>query len=236
MTEFPATAHHVGLTVTDVEVSRQWYQRLLNAAPVLDEDFPAAPEHHQGSTRSSSCCQAASCWRWSRTRPPTGTVGSMSSVPGWTTLALVAPTEASSGSGRSVWTSSESSTASSPRTPPASPCPSAIQIHRPGVLGTPDPRPTGGQPRSGRRPAVGQVTRGRLGRQWSRPAWATAEGLRRWDRAFEATVSRRPTFFAPMFTAVGHRPAQLDWARSGLSSQGRHCQMPSVELLLLDSL
>jgi hypothetical protein len=24
MTEFPATAHHVGLTVTDVEVSRQW--------------------------------------------------------------------------------------------------------------------------------------------------------------------------------------------------------------------
>jgi glyoxylase I family protein len=48
MTQFPATAHHVGLTVTDVEVSRQWYQRLLNAAPVLDEDFPAVPEHHQG--------------------------------------------------------------------------------------------------------------------------------------------------------------------------------------------
>ena len=48
MTEFPATAHHVGLTVTDVEVSRQWYQRLLNAAPVLDEDFPAVHEHHQG--------------------------------------------------------------------------------------------------------------------------------------------------------------------------------------------
>jgi glyoxylase I family protein len=48
MTEFPATAHHVGLTVTDVEVSRQWYQRLLNAAPVLDEDFSAVPEHHQG--------------------------------------------------------------------------------------------------------------------------------------------------------------------------------------------
>jgi glyoxylase I family protein len=48
MTEFPATAHHVGLTVTDVEVSRQWYQRLLNAAPVLDEDFPAVSEHHQG--------------------------------------------------------------------------------------------------------------------------------------------------------------------------------------------
>jgi catechol 2,3-dioxygenase-like lactoylglutathione lyase family enzyme len=48
MTDFPATAHHVGLTVTDPEVSRQWYQRLLNAAPVLDQDFPAVPEHHQG--------------------------------------------------------------------------------------------------------------------------------------------------------------------------------------------
>jgi glyoxylase I family protein len=48
MTEFPATAHHVGLTVTDLEVSRQWYQRLLNAAPVLDEEVPAAPRRHQG--------------------------------------------------------------------------------------------------------------------------------------------------------------------------------------------
>jgi glyoxylase I family protein len=48
MTDFPATAHHVGLTVTDPEVSRQWYRRLLNAAPVLDEDFPAVSEHHRG--------------------------------------------------------------------------------------------------------------------------------------------------------------------------------------------
>jgi glyoxylase I family protein len=48
MTEFPATAHHVGLTVTDLGVSRQWYQRLLNAAPVLDEEVPAAPRRHQG--------------------------------------------------------------------------------------------------------------------------------------------------------------------------------------------
>lgn len=47
MTDFPATVHHVGLTVTNPEVSRQWYQRLLNAAPVLDQDFPAVPEHHQ---------------------------------------------------------------------------------------------------------------------------------------------------------------------------------------------
>jgi SAM-dependent methyltransferase len=50
------------------------------------------------------------------------------------------------------------------------------------------------------------------------PAWAareamvaagmaTAEDLRRWDRAFEATARRPPTFFAPMFTAIGRRPA-----------------------------
>jgi hypothetical protein len=49
------------------------------------------------------------------------------------------------------------------------------------------------------------------------PAWAareamvaagmaTAEDLRRWDQAFEATARRPPTFFAPMFTAIGRRP------------------------------
>ena len=48
MTDFPATLHHLGLTVTNPEVSRQWYQRLLNTAPVLDGDFPAVPERHQG--------------------------------------------------------------------------------------------------------------------------------------------------------------------------------------------
>ena len=48
MTDFPATVHHVALTVTNPAVSRQWYQRLLSAAPVLDEDFPAVPERHQG--------------------------------------------------------------------------------------------------------------------------------------------------------------------------------------------
>jgi hypothetical protein len=35
MTDALATVPHVGLTVTDPEVSRQWYQRLFNAAPVL---------------------------------------------------------------------------------------------------------------------------------------------------------------------------------------------------------
>jgi SAM-dependent methyltransferase len=36
---------------------------------------------------------------------------------------------------------------------------------------------------------------------------ATAEDLRRWDRAFEATARRPATFFAPMFTAIGRRPS-----------------------------
>jgi hypothetical protein len=35
---------------------------------------------------------------------------------------------------------------------------------------------------------------------------ATTEDLRRWDRAFEATARRPPTFFAPMFTAIGRHP------------------------------
>ena len=36
---------------------------------------------------------------------------------------------------------------------------------------------------------------------------ASAEDLRRWERAFEATAQRPVTFFAPMFTAIGRRPA-----------------------------
>jgi glyoxylase I family protein len=48
MTDVPATVHHVALTVANPEGSRQWYQRLLNTAPVLDEDVPAVPGHHQG--------------------------------------------------------------------------------------------------------------------------------------------------------------------------------------------
>ena len=38
-------------------------------------------------------------------------------------------------------------------------------------------------------------------------AMATTEDLRRWDQAFEATAARPPTFFVPMFTAIGRRPA-----------------------------
>jgi SAM-dependent methyltransferase len=65
------------------------------------------------------------------------------------------------------------------------------------------------------------------------PAWAareamvtagiaTTEDLRRWDRAFEATgaAARPPTFFAPMFTAVGRRRPNRTGLGCRLSSQG----------------
>jgi SAM-dependent methyltransferase len=38
-------------------------------------------------------------------------------------------------------------------------------------------------------------------------AMATAQDLGRWERAFQATARRPATFFAPMFTAIGRRPA-----------------------------
>ena len=47
MTAFPVV-HHVVLTVLDVEVSRDWYRRLLDTEPVLDEYAPALPGHHHG--------------------------------------------------------------------------------------------------------------------------------------------------------------------------------------------
>ena len=47
-TRLPAAVHHVALTVTDLDTSRAWYQRLLGAAPVVDEDVPGLPGHHKG--------------------------------------------------------------------------------------------------------------------------------------------------------------------------------------------
>ena len=41
--EFPAIAH-VALTVSDLERSRPWYQRLFGSDPVIDED--TGPFHH----------------------------------------------------------------------------------------------------------------------------------------------------------------------------------------------
>jgi glyoxylase I family protein len=45
---FPAAIHHVALTVTDLVASRDWYRRLLDAEPAIDEDVPALPGHHEG--------------------------------------------------------------------------------------------------------------------------------------------------------------------------------------------
>jgi glyoxylase I family protein len=39
---------HVAITVTDLETSREWYQRLLGTEPVLDEPVPALDDHHRG--------------------------------------------------------------------------------------------------------------------------------------------------------------------------------------------
>ena len=47
MTEFPP-AHHLALTVTDLETSRAWYRRLLGVEAVLDEPVPALDGHHRG--------------------------------------------------------------------------------------------------------------------------------------------------------------------------------------------
>ena len=43
MAEFPSLAH-VAVTVTDLDRSRRWYQRLFGMDPVLDED--TGPFHH----------------------------------------------------------------------------------------------------------------------------------------------------------------------------------------------
>ncbi len=43
MPDFPAV-HHVALTVTDLNRSREWYRRLFEADPVMDED--TGPWHH----------------------------------------------------------------------------------------------------------------------------------------------------------------------------------------------
>jgi catechol 2,3-dioxygenase-like lactoylglutathione lyase family enzyme len=47
-TAFPAVAHHVALTVTELEASRAWYGRLLGVDPAIDEDVDPLPGHHKG--------------------------------------------------------------------------------------------------------------------------------------------------------------------------------------------
>jgi catechol 2,3-dioxygenase-like lactoylglutathione lyase family enzyme len=43
MPEFPGL-HHVAVTVTDLDASRDWYRRLFDAEPVIDEN--TGPWHH----------------------------------------------------------------------------------------------------------------------------------------------------------------------------------------------
>jgi catechol 2,3-dioxygenase-like lactoylglutathione lyase family enzyme len=60
MAEFPAMSH-VAVTVTDLAVSVPWYERLLGAKPVLDEDtggfhhavFPRPRQHRLGAVRAA---------------------------------------------------------------------------------------------------------------------------------------------------------------------------------------
>ena len=51
--------------------------------------------------------------------------------------------------------------------------------------------------------------RGRRARRWWPPGVATAEDVARWAAAFDRldAAPTRPTVFAPMFAAVGRRPA-----------------------------
>ena len=49
MTDFP-TVRHVAATVTDLEISRSWYERLTGLKPVLVEHVPAVRDHHRGYT------------------------------------------------------------------------------------------------------------------------------------------------------------------------------------------
>jgi glyoxylase I family protein len=44
MPDFPAIGH-VAVTVTDLDVSRPWYQRLVGAEPALDEDTDGGFHH-----------------------------------------------------------------------------------------------------------------------------------------------------------------------------------------------
>ncbi len=44
---FPGV-HHIAVSVSDLDASRTWYERLLGSGPVLDEDVPSLTGHHKG--------------------------------------------------------------------------------------------------------------------------------------------------------------------------------------------
>jgi hypothetical protein len=140
MTEFVA-AHHVALTVTNLEVSREWYQRLLGAEPVLDEDVPALPGHHQGFHHTVVALPGGPLLALHE-HAATGQDDQFDEFcPGLDHVASDMPTGASWSGGRPVSMSSASSTVASPRTPTASACPSATRTTSPWSSGHPGPKP-----------------------------------------------------------------------------------------------
>lgn len=48
MDDLSVKIHHVVLTVTDMDVSRQWYRDLLRVEPVIDEAVEPLSGHHRG--------------------------------------------------------------------------------------------------------------------------------------------------------------------------------------------
>lgn len=48
MGDLPAIGHHVVLTVTDIDTSREWYRDLLRVEPVIDGPVEPLPGHHSG--------------------------------------------------------------------------------------------------------------------------------------------------------------------------------------------
>jgi hypothetical protein len=106
MTDFP-TVRHVALTVTDLEVSRSWYERLTGLKPVLVEHVPAV--RATGATPTpSSPYRTGSSWPFTPTALRTRTIPLMSSDPGLITSALLARIEMKSSGGKSGWRNSGS--------------------------------------------------------------------------------------------------------------------------------
>ena len=84
---------HVAVTVTDLAVSVPWYERLLGAKPVLDEDTGGF--HH-----TVYLLPGLRFWASTSIRQPTGTTASTSTGPAWTIFPSGSSTALSSRCGR----------------------------------------------------------------------------------------------------------------------------------------
>ena len=106
---FPSISH-VALTVTDLEASAAWYERLLCVCPVLNED--AGPFWHTVYPLAGGTLLGLH-----RHRGPAAPTGSIPCGPGSTMSRSPAPTATNSRPGRPVSTSSASATAASSTRP-----------------------------------------------------------------------------------------------------------------------